>query len=95
MELTHNDVEKIGHLARLALTADEVAKYHTQLSNIFTFVAHMDQVDVTQVAPMAHPFNATQPLRADIVTENNERILLQSIAPAVEAGLYLVPKVIE
>lgn len=95
MELTQNEVEKIGHLARLALTADEIEKYHAQLSNIFTFVAQMNQVDVTQVAPMAHPFNATQPLRADVVTENNERALLQSTAPAVDAGLYLVPKVIE
>jgi aspartyl-tRNA(Asn)/glutamyl-tRNA(Gln) amidotransferase subunit C len=95
MELTHNEVEKIGHLARLALSTDEITKYHTQLSNIFTFVAQMNQVDVKEVAPMAHPFNTTQPLRADAVTEKNERILLQSMAPAVEAGLYLVPKVIE
>ncbi len=95
MSLTVTDVKKVAHLARLALEEHEIPKYSQELSNILGLVAQMDAVDTTTIAPMAHPLNVPQPLREDVVTETNQRELFQRIAPATEAGLYLVPKVIE
>jgi aspartyl-tRNA(Asn)/glutamyl-tRNA(Gln) amidotransferase subunit C len=95
MSLTRSDVERIAHLARLAIAETDIPKYAENLSNILDLVAQMNAVDTTQVAPMAHPFDVSQRLRADEVTEDNQRERFQSIAPQVEAGLYLVPKVIE
>lgn len=95
MSLTRKDVEKIAHLARLAISEDDIPKYANNLSNILDLVAQMNAVDTAKVEPMAHPFDATQRLRPDVVSESNQRELFQKIAPQVEAGLYLVPKVIE
>ena len=95
MALDRRDVENIAHLARLALAEEDVPRYVRELSSILDLVQQLQQVDTTGVPPMAHPLDATQRLRADQVTETNQRELFQSIAPQTEAGLYLVPKVIE
>lgn len=95
MTLTVTDVKKVAHLARLQLKEPEIPTYSQELSKIFDLVALMDAVDTSTIPPMAHPLNVHQPLRADVVTETNQRELFQRIAPATEAGLYLVPKVIE
>lgn len=95
MSLTRSDVESIAHLARLALSEADIAHYARDLSSILEFVAQMNKVDTAGVVPMAHPSDTCQRLRPDVVTEVDQRELFQSIAPQVEAGLYLVPKVIE
>lgn len=95
MSLDRTDVEKIAHLARLAISEDDVPVYAENLSRILSFVEQMNAVDTTGVEPMAHPLDVTQRLRADAVTEDEQRERFQAIAPQVEAGLYLVPKVIE
>ena len=95
MSLDKNDVEKIAHLARIAISEKDVPGYAKSLSNILELVEQMDAVDTENVAPMAHPQDAFQRLREDIVTEENQREHFQQIAPEVEDGLYLVPKVIE
>lgn len=95
MSLGKQDVEKIARLARLAITPTEVPGFAQQLSSILAFVAQMNAADTGQVQPMAHPYDLPTRMRTDEVTERNERDLMQSIAPAVKAGLYLVPRVIE
>ncbi|MEJ2529298.1 MAG: Asp-tRNA(Asn)/Glu-tRNA(Gln) amidotransferase subunit GatC [Gammaproteobacteria bacterium] len=95
MSLAKDDVEKIAHLARLALGEDELDSVADGLSSILQMVEQMGAVDTQGVTPMAHPLHMTQPLRQDCVTEQNQRELFQSIAPQTEEGLYLVPKVIE
>ena len=95
MALERSDVEKIAHLARLGLTEAEVPQTTDTLNNILGLIDAMQAVDTTGIEPLAHPLAATQRLRADVVTETNQREAYQAIAPAVESGLYLVPKVIE
>jgi aspartyl-tRNA(Asn)/glutamyl-tRNA(Gln) amidotransferase subunit C len=95
MALTAADVAKIAHLARLELTPDESGRVTDRLNDILGMIDRLQAADTQGVAPMAHPMDATQPLRDDIVTETNRRETYQRIAPATEAGLYLVPKVIE
>lgn len=95
MSLSRRDVEKIAHLARLQIAEEQIPGFATQLSNILAFVEQMNSARTDGVEPMAHPFDTATRMREDVVTETNERELMQSIAPAVEAGLYLVPKVIE
>lgn len=95
MRLERAEVEKIAHLARLAVNEQDIPAYTKDLSNILELVDQLNAVDTAGVTPMAHPLDATQRLRADEVTEINQRELFQSIAPQTEAGLYLVPKVIE
>ncbi len=95
MSLERSDVEKIAHLARIAIDEDKVESYAADLSKILGLVAQMDAVDTEGVVPMAHPLHMSQRLRADKVTESDNREKFQRIAPQTEAGLYLVPKVIE
>ena len=95
MSLKLDEIKKIAHLARLRLSDDEISIYGNQLSSILTFIAHMDEVDTTAIEPLAHPLDIYQRLRNDDVTEPNLRDQYQQIAPQVEAGLYLVPKVID
>jgi aspartyl-tRNA(Asn)/glutamyl-tRNA(Gln) amidotransferase subunit C len=92
MSLSHADAEKVAHLARLPNEAD---KYVNELSKILDLVAQMNAIDTSAVTPMAHPLNQNQPLREDVVTASNQRDLLLGIAPQTEAGLFIVPKVIE
>lgn len=95
MSLTLEEVRKIAHLARLNLSENEIAQYGPQLSRILDFIEQMNQVDTSPVEPLAHPLDLSQPLRTDTVNEPNLRDKYQKIAPQVEAGLYLVPKVID
>lgn len=95
MSLDKEAVGRIAHLARLGVDESEYDSYARNLSDILSFVEQLNAVDTAGVAPMAHPLDATQRLRADEVTETDRREQFQRIAPRVEAGLYLVPKVIE
>jgi aspartyl-tRNA(Asn)/glutamyl-tRNA(Gln) amidotransferase subunit C len=95
MSLDAADVTKIAHLARLAITEQDIPEYARNLSNILSFVEQMKAIDTTGVSPMAHPLDAAQRLRPDVISETDQRESFQAIAPQVEAGLYLVPKVIE
>lgn len=95
MSLQKEEVEKIAHLARIALGEQDISLYARDLSNILAFVEQMKDVDTTNILPMAHPLNMTARLRSDVISEPNQRDHFQAIAPQVEAGLYLVPKVIE
>lgn len=95
MSLTQDDVRKIAHLARLNLSEEDMRLYTPTLSRILDFIAHMDQIDTTSIEPLAHPLDLSQRLRPDTINEPNLREKYQRIAPQVEAGLYLVPKVIE
>ena len=95
MALERSDVEKIAHLARLGLSEGEIPQTTATLNNILGLIDAMQAVDTAGIEPLAHPLEATQRLRADAVTEQNQRDIYQAVAPAVESGLYLVPKVIE
>ncbi|NOX92136.1 MAG: Asp-tRNA(Asn)/Glu-tRNA(Gln) amidotransferase subunit GatC [Gammaproteobacteria bacterium] len=95
MSLGKEDIEKIAHLARLGINDADVPDYARNLSDILDLVEQMSVVDTNGVTPMAHPLDAQQRLRADEVTEINQREQLQANAPRVEAGLFLVPQVIE
>jgi aspartyl-tRNA(Asn)/glutamyl-tRNA(Gln) amidotransferase subunit C len=95
MSLQKAEVEKIAHLARISLGEADIPLYTHHLANILAFVEQMNRVDTASLTPMAHPLEATARLRLDIVSETNQRDHFQTIAPQVEAGLYLVPKVIE
>ena len=95
MALERTEVEKIAHLARLGLNEAEIPQTTATLNNILGLIDAMQAVDTRGIEPLAHPLEATQRLRADVVTEQNQRDAYQAIAPAVENGLYLVPKVIE
>ncbi|OQW90605.1 MAG: asparaginyl/glutamyl-tRNA amidotransferase subunit C [Beggiatoa sp. IS2] len=95
MSLKREEVEKIAHLARISLQEQDIASYTVHLSNILALVEQMNSVETAHIIPMAHPLDATARLRPDVVSEINQRDAFQAIAPQVEAGLYLVPKVIE
>jgi aspartyl-tRNA(Asn)/glutamyl-tRNA(Gln) amidotransferase subunit C len=90
-----SEVEKIAHLARLAVSDSEIEHYAGELTKILSLVEQMNSVDTDDVTPLAHPLNMTQRLREDSITEPDKRAQLQAGAPLVENGLYLVPKVIE
>ncbi|GGX82015.1 glutamyl-tRNA(Gln) amidotransferase subunit C [Litchfieldella qijiaojingensis] len=95
MSLEHADVQRAAHLARLALDNDEAARYVDDLGRILEMVDQLQAVDTEGVAPLAHPLDTTQRLRADEVTETDQRDRFQRCAPAVANGLYLVPRVVE
>ena len=93
--LSLEQIARIANLARLEVTPGEAAALQQQLNGILAMVDEMGSVDTSGVEPMSHPQQAMQRMREDRVTESDERASFQSIAPAVEDGLYLVPKVIE
>ena len=95
MSLTIDDVRRIARLARIAVTDDELAATQQQLNRIFGLIEEMRAVDTTGIEPMAHAQDVSQRLREDAVTEVDRRAAYQAVAPETEAGLYLVPKVIE
>lgn len=95
MPLTPDQVKKIAHLARLGVDEDKLGEYAGEMSKVLGLVEQMNAVDTDDVEPMAHPGNATNRLREDKVTETDQRATLQQPAPAVDKGLFLVPKVIE
>jgi aspartyl-tRNA(Asn)/glutamyl-tRNA(Gln) amidotransferase subunit C len=93
--LSLEEIHRLARLARLELSAAEADGMRTQINGILAMVDEMRAVDTTGVAPMSHPQEVTQRLREDRVTETDQRELFHSLAPEVEDGLYLVPKVIE
>lgn len=95
MSFTPEDIKKIAHLARLNLSEEDISHYTPQLAKILEFIDQMSQTDMSNVKPIAHSLDVSQRMRADAVTESDLRDKYQDIAPQVEAGLYLVPKVIE
>ncbi|KZY59188.1 asparaginyl/glutamyl-tRNA amidotransferase subunit C [Oleiphilus sp. HI0071] len=95
MSITPNDIQKIALLSRLKVEDEKVEKLSGDVNNILGLVDQLQQADTNGVAPMAHPLDAVQTLRTDQVTETNQREKYQSVAPATEDGLFLVPKVIE
>ena len=95
MSLSLDDVKRIAYLARIAIDDIEAAAVLKQLSGIFTLIEQMQAVDTTGIEPMSHAQDVVLQLRDDAVTESDQHELFQSVAPQVEAGLYLVPKVIE
>lgn len=95
MSLQPEDIMGIAHLARLQIDADDVPKYAHELSAILELVERMNAVATSDVEPMAHPLDEAQRLRADEITETDQRERFQKIAPQVRDGLYLVPRVID
>ncbi|MCB1671436.1 MAG: Asp-tRNA(Asn)/Glu-tRNA(Gln) amidotransferase subunit GatC [Gammaproteobacteria bacterium] len=95
MALEKSEVTKIAQLARLHVDDGEAEEVARRISDILELINKMQAVDTANIEPLSHPLDAVQRLRPDQVTETDRRDELQKIAPAVEAGLYLVPKVIE
>ncbi len=95
MRLSKEEILRLGELARLDIAEEDVELYAAELSRILELVAQMSAVDTEGVEPMAHPSDLALRLREDKVTEGDRRAAFQAIAPETEAGLYLVPKVIE
>jgi len=95
MAIEQDEIEKIAELARIRIAPDQIGQVTQRITEILHMVDQLQAVDTSNVEPMANPLDATQRLRPDAVTESNQREAFQAIAPAVENGLYLVPKVIE
>jgi aspartyl-tRNA(Asn)/glutamyl-tRNA(Gln) amidotransferase subunit C len=95
MSLNSQDVSRIAQLARIEISASENESTRDQLNGILGFIAQLQAVNTDGVAPMAHAVDVVQRLRADAVTEPDRRDAFQAVAPDTEAGLYLVPRVIE
>ncbi|MDX8378268.1 MAG: Asp-tRNA(Asn)/Glu-tRNA(Gln) amidotransferase subunit GatC [Mariprofundales bacterium] len=93
--MMHIDVHKTAMLARIRLTDTEADTLGPQLERLMEYIALLQTYNTDGVMPMAHPHDAAMPLRADVVTNSNRRDTLQAVAPNVEAGLFVVPKVIE
>ena len=95
MALTLDDVHRIAHLARIEIDAAAAREAHAKLEAIFAMINTLQAVDTTGIEPMSHAQDVMLPLREDVVTAADQRELFQSAAPAVEDGLYLVPRVVE
>jgi aspartyl-tRNA(Asn)/glutamyl-tRNA(Gln) amidotransferase subunit C len=95
VSINSDEVRRVAQLARIEVSADQLTAYAGELSTILALVAQLEQADTDRVPPLAHPIEASQRLRADEVTETDRRRRFQAIAPAVQDGLYRVPKVIE
>jgi aspartyl-tRNA(Asn)/glutamyl-tRNA(Gln) amidotransferase subunit C len=95
MAIEQDEIEKIAALARIRIGDDQIGQVTRRISEILHMVDQLQAVDTSEVEPLANPLDATQRLRPDEVTEGDRRDAFQAIAPAVENGLYLVPKVIE
>ena len=95
MTIERSDIEKLAELARIQITEDQITATTERLADVLALVDQLQAANTDGVAPMAHPLDAVQRLRADEVTETDRREAFQAIAPATEKGLYLVPRVIE
>lgn len=95
MSIGPDDINQIAHLARLKIEEQDIPKLRDDLTNILSLVDQLQAVNTDDIVPMAHPMDAVQILRKDVVTETDHREKYQKIAPNTEDGLYLVPKVIE
>jgi len=95
MALDKAEVEKIAHLAQLHISEFETREVTARIIDILALIDQMKSVDTDAIEPLAHPLDLVQRLRADKITEENQRDKLQQLAPASEDGLYLVPKVLD
>lgn len=95
MAISRNDIEKVALLARIRVDEEQMVALEKDLGNILDLVDQLQAADTSQTEPMAHPLDAVQRLRPDVITETSQREAFQAIAPATEDGLYLVPRVIE
>jgi aspartyl-tRNA(Asn)/glutamyl-tRNA(Gln) amidotransferase subunit C len=95
MAIEQDELEKIAELARIRVAPDQIGQVTQRITEILSMVDQLQAVDTGDVEPMANPLDAVQRLRKDEVTEENRREAFQAIAPAVENGLYLVPRVVE
>lgn len=95
MTISRQDIEKVALLARIRVDDQEVTALEQDLGNILDLVDQLQAADTEHTEPMAHPLDAVQRLRPDVVSEFDQREAFQAIAPATENGLYLVPRVIE
>lgn len=95
MTLTVKEVKNIAHLARLGFSDEEIEGFTGNLSRIIDLVNQLDEAETEDVVPMAHPLHMNQPMRQDTVTESDQRDRYQENAPRTEAGLYLVPRVLD
>ncbi len=95
MALSLQDIQHIARLARIRVDDAEAETARGQLNSIFGLIEQMQAVDTAGVEPMSHALDVSQRLREDRVSESDQRDKFQAVAPAVENGLYLVPKVIE
>lgn len=95
MSLEKSNIDTIARLARLSIDDSEATEFTEEINNILYMVEAMNTVNTDNLEPLAHPLEITARLRGDVVTETDQRALFQSIAPDVEEGHYLVPKVIE
>ena len=95
MALTLADVHRIAHLARIEIDVAAATEVHRKLEAIFAMINELQAVDTAGIVPMAHAQDVMLPLRDDVVSDTDRHALFQSVAPAVEDGLYLVPRVVE
>ena len=95
MHIERHKIEKLATLARIAINEDTISDVTARLSSVLDLVDQLQAIDTDGVAPMSHPMQSTQRLREDEVTELNQREALQAVAPDIEKGLFIVPKVIE
>lgn len=95
MSITSQELNQIAHLARLSLDEQTLTNSTEQMNNILGFVEQLNEVNTSNINPMAHPLEMTQRLRVDEVSESDEHEIFQAIAPQIEQQLYLVPTVIE
>ncbi len=95
MAIEQDEIEKIAELARIRIAPDQIGQVTQRIIEILRMADQLQAVDTRDVEPMANPLDALQRLRADKVTEKNRRKAFQAIAPSVENGLYLVPRVVE
>ncbi|RLA48838.1 MAG: Asp-tRNA(Asn)/Glu-tRNA(Gln) amidotransferase GatCAB subunit C [Gammaproteobacteria bacterium] len=95
MSIEQDEIEKIAELARIHISGEQIGQVTQRITEILQMVDQLQAVDTRDIEPMANPLDATQRLRTDEVTESDRREAFQAIAPAVEDGLYLVPKVID
>lgn len=95
MAVDASEIQKVANLARLSIDESQLETTADTISRILELVDQMQMIKTDHVEPLAHPLDATQRLRKDVVSEENNRQQLQSCAPVVEDGLFLVPKVIE
>lgn len=95
MSVDQAEIEKIAELARVRVAGSDLTDLTQRIGNILDLVDQMQAVDTTDVEPMANPLDACQRLREDRITESDRREAFQALAPAVEDGVYLVPRVVE
>ncbi len=95
MSFTKHAIEKTAHLARISVSDAHIEKLKYTLTNILELIEKMNHINTDGIEALAHPFDTSQPLRDDIITETNQRELFQRLAPQVHSGLYIVPQVID